>query len=97
MSALAVAPPQQLSFDVGQNRAVRPSGASISISGKATIREQLLLDDDVSVQLVNAQGEIIGRFEGTCIDVTFKKHDATETTSAWIERVHKIKLTADED
>ena len=97
MSALAVAPPEQLSFDVGQNRSVRPAGASIAITGKATLHSQLLIDDDVSVQLVDAYGEVIGRFEGTCVDVTFKKHDATETSVAWIERIHKVKLQADED
>ena len=97
MSALAVAPPEQLSFDVGQNRNIRPAGASIAITGKASTRTQLRIDDEVIVQIVNGDGEIIASFDGTCADIGFKKHDATETASAWIERVQKIKLAGGED
>jgi hypothetical protein len=91
MSVAPVALPQQLTFDVGGELA-KPTGSSLSVTGKADIRSQLYIDDDVLVQIVDAGGELIASFDATCIDVAFKKHDATETTTAWVERTHKLKL-----
>jgi hypothetical protein len=91
VSAATIDLPQQLTFDVGGELA-KPTGSSLSVTGKADIRSQLYIDDDVLVQIVDAGGELIASFDATCIDVAFKKHDATETTTAWVERTHKLKL-----
>ena len=91
MSAAVAAIPQQLTFDVGGELA-KPTGASLSISGNGAIRSQLYIDDDVTIQVVDAGGEIVATFDGTVRDVAFKKHDETETSQAWVERQHKIKL-----
>lgn len=91
MAAVAVPIPQQLSFDVGGELA-KPTGASIAITGSGAIRSQLYIDDDVTIQVVDAAGEIVATFDGSVRDVAFKKHDATETSNAWVERQHKIKL-----
>lgn len=91
MNAAVAALPQQLTFDVGGELA-KPTGASISISGSGAIRSQLFIDDDVTVQIIDAAGEIVAIYDGTVRDVAFKKHDATETALAWVERQHKIKL-----
>lgn len=90
MSTLAP-PAQQLTFDVGGDHP-RPTGASIAITGSGEIRSELFLEDDVTIQVVDSNGEIVAEFDGAVVDVQFKKHDATETTSAWVERAHKIKL-----
>lgn len=96
MSAVPVALPQQLTFDVG-GEAARPTGASIAITGKGDIRSQLFIDDDVTIRVIDAEGEIVASFEGAVVDVGFKKHEGTETASPWVERIHKIKLGARED
>lgn len=83
--------PQQLTFDVGGELA-RPTGSSFSISGKGAIRSQLYIDDDVIVQVIDAGGEVVAEFDGSVVDVGFKKHKETETTQAWVERLHKINL-----
>lgn len=69
-----------------------PSGGSIAIAGKGTIRSQLFMGDDVTVQIIDAAGEIVASYDGTCTSVAFVHHDATENTGEWVERAHKIKL-----
>ena len=83
--------PQQLSFDVGGELA-RPIGASIAITGSGEIRSQLYIDDDVTIQVIDAGGEIVATFDGAVVNVAFRKHEQTETQAAWVERIHKIKL-----
>jgi hypothetical protein len=83
--------PQQLTFDIGGDVA-RPTGASFQISGKGDIRNQMFMDDDVTLRVIAADGEIIAEFEGAVTNVAFKKHAQTETEAEWVERVHTIKL-----
>lgn len=90
-TAAVQAIPQQLTFEVGGELA-KPTGASIAITGMGAIRSQLYIDDDVTIQVIDAGGEIVATFDGSVAGVSFKKHDATETANAWIERQHKIKL-----
>lgn len=83
----------QLSFDVGGDDA-RPTGASLAIGGKGDIRAELYMDDDVTIRVIDARGEIVAEFQGTVAAVNFVKHKQTETEAAWVERAHKIKLEA---
>lgn len=91
MSTAVAALPEQLTFEVGGELA-KPTGASIAITGNGAIRSQLYIDDDVTIQVVDAGGQVVAIFDGSVAGVSFKKHDETETTSAWVERQHKIKL-----
>lgn len=84
--------PKQLTFDVGAANIARPAESSINISGKGTLRSELRLLDEVIVQIVNGDGEVIASYGGEVADVGFKKHDETETTAGYIERIHKVKL-----
>ena len=85
--------PRQLTFDIGGDHPA-PAGASISITGTGTIRSELFMGDDVTVQIVDAAGEIVAAYEGQCVGIQFKTHEATETTDEWVERKHIVKLGA---
>lgn len=96
MSAEPTRIPQQLSFDVGGEKA-RPTAASMSISGSGTLRSQLYMDDDVTITIADAAGEVVAEFDGTVTAVDFKKHGAKGDEPEFVERIHKIKLGARRD
>lgn len=81
----------QLSFEIG-GELPRPGGASFAIGGKGMVSRELFLDDDVTVQIVDAAGEVVASFAGSVVAVDFKKHRETDSAAAWVERVHRIKL-----
>lgn len=81
----------QLTFDVGGDLH-HPAGASLNITGKGIVNAELFMDDDVTIRVVDAQGEVVASYDGTVTGVHFVKHKETETETAWVERVHKIKL-----
>lgn len=83
--------PRQLTFDIGGDHP-NPRGASINITGTGTIRSELFMGDDVTVQIVDAAGEIVAAYDGTCVGIQFKTHEATEQTEEWVERKHIVKL-----
>lgn len=83
--------PEQLSFDVG-GEIRKPAGATLNITGKGELRSQLFMDDDVTIQVIDARGEVVATFDGSVVNVAFVKHQQTETDPEWVERVHKIKL-----
>ena len=70
----------------------KPASASIAITGKGTIESQLFMGDDVTVQIIDAAGEIVASYDGTCTSVAFIHHEQTEQTDEWVERAHKVKL-----
>lgn len=88
---MASATEAQLSFDVG-GPIRRPAGASIQVTGKGDIDTDLHMDDEVVIHIIDARGEVLATFDGTVAGIGFVKHKETDTSPAWVERVHKVKV-----
>jgi hypothetical protein len=83
--------PRQLTFDIGGDHP-NPGGASLFITGTGHMNSELFMGDDVTIQVIDAAGEIVASYDGACVGIQFKTHEATDTTEEWVERKHIVKL-----
>lgn len=80
-----------LSLKIGGSRKA-PEESTFRIPALTSTAQELQMDEEVMVQLVDADGNIIITAYGVVSDVGFKKHRPVKG-KPWVERRHAIELT----
>jgi hypothetical protein len=90
---MAAAAAEQLTLEVAPRRSKAPDEASFKIAGAVwSPTRQLLQGARLRVIVVDEEGQPILEADASCAEVAFKRHRATTSRAAWLERAHKIEL-----
>lgn len=85
----------RLSLDVETAYPDAPVVGTISVGGKLEVGVELQIDDDVTVQIANADGEIIASGTAVVEKIPTIGH-RPKNGIPWNERAHKAKIEVEE-
>src|SRR6185437_4621646 len=89
-----VVDPDEDAVDEDEEAIPEPSMSSFTITGSLTnLHAQRYLKNRLEVRLIDpVNGEIVAAAKVRVANVGFPLHTSTETSPAWTERAHKLKV-----